>query len=179
MEWNRSDAIDSYEYKFKNGKGKVVEKGTTTSDSLDFKVKNYNVYTFSVRGIQNNVNGKKHYTKWNTIKVFEQSWVKSAKLINSKGVKKLSVKWTKQSGACGYDVYVATKNSAKSYKKVKSAGKNTTSMTLTKFNKKKLSKNTYYVYVISKTKLGNKICKSGKVYTFIVTSKGFTHGYIN
>lgn len=179
VEWNISYAIDSYEYKFKNGKGKVVEKGTTKSTNLSFNVKNYNVYTFSVRGIQNKVNGKKHYTKWNTIKVFEQSWVKSAKLINSKGVKKLSVKWTKQSGACGYDVYVATKNSAKSYKKVKSAGKNTTSMTLTKFNKKKLSKNTYYVYVISKAKSGNKICNSGKVYTFKVTSKGFTHGYIN
>ena len=31
----------------------------------------------------------------------------------------------------------------------------------------------------SKAKLGNKTCNSGKVYTFKVTSKGFTYGYIN
>ena len=169
--WERLTAADEYEYIFKNGKGKKVKSGKTTSCGLSFSVKNNQVFTFQVRPIQKR-DKKTVKGAWNTIKVFEQPWITKGSLKN----KVLSVKWDKQIGAVGYDIYVSTNN--KDYKKVKSVGKSTTSLKIKKFKKKKLTKKKYYVYVVSKTKLDGKVCKSGKVYTFKVDKNGCTDGYI-
>lgn len=174
VEWDKLPAAEKYEYIIKNGKGKKVKSGTCDSYYLGFNVKNNQVYTFQVRAVQK-YNGKTYYSSWNTIKVFEQPWITKAKLEK----KKLKLKWAKQTGATGYDIYVATSNkNAKNYKKVKSVGKNTTSVTLSKFKGKKLTKKNYYVYIVSKTKLNGKTCYSGKVYCFKVNAGGFINGYI-
>lgn len=171
VSWERLYAAGGYEYKWKSPSGKVLKKGTTTSTSMSFKIKNNNVYQFTVRAYQT-VNGKKIYTPWKTIQVFEQPWVKSLSVKKTKkGKKYLSIGWYKQTGATGYDVYVAKKNKRNSYKKVKSVGKKTTKISLSKFNGKKIS-GKYYVYIISKVKDKNGTSKSGVTYIWETGKSG-------
>ena len=65
------------------------------------------------------------------------------KWIRSANRKKITLKWKKIAGACGYKVYISTK-SGKGYKKVKTCGKNSKGCTITKCGKKKLSKKKTY-----------------------------------
>lgn len=176
VSWQRLYGADGYEYKIKNYAGKVKKKGTTTSTSLGFSVKNNNVYQFMVRGYQT-LNGKKYYTSWKTIQVFEQPWVKSVSVkTGTNKVKKLKVSWYKQKGATGYDVYVSKTNKKGSWKKVKSVGKGKTSISISKFKKKKI-KGKYYVYVVSKVKTSSGTSKSGVTYMW--QSGSVSQGYVN
>lgn len=176
VSWDRQYGADGYEYKWKNPSGKVTKKGKTTYTSLSFSIKNNNVYQFMVRPYQI-IDGKTYYGTWKTIQVFEQPWVKSVAVkTNKKSKKYLTISWYKQKGATGYDVYVAKKNNPKNYKKVKSVGKNKTSISITKFNKKNI-KGTYYVYVVSKVKTSSGTSKSGVSYIW-QTGRG-TEGYVN
>lgn len=176
VSWTKLYAADGYEWKWKNSAGKVKKKGTTTSNRLGFDVKNNNVYHFMVRAYQQ-IDGKTTYTPWKTIQVFEQPWVKSVAVKTSKKkVKKLKITWYKQKGATGYDVYVSKTNKTGSYKKVKSVGKGTTSISISKFKKKKI-KGTYYVYVVSKVKTSNGTSKSGVTYMW-QTGSG-SQGYVS
>ena len=175
VSWDRQYGADGYEYKWKNPSGKVTKKGKTTYTSLTFSIKNNNVYQFMVRAYQK-IDGKTYYSSWKTIQVFEQPWVKSVAVkTNKKSKKCLKISWYKQKGATGYDVYVAKKNNPKNYKKVKSVGKNKTSISITKFNKKNI-KGTYYVYVVSKVKTSSGTSKSGVSYIWQTGQS--TEGYI-
>ncbi len=175
VSWERQWGADGYQYKWLNSAGKVKKKGKTTSTRLSFAVKNNNVYQFMVRPYQI-IDGKTYYGTWKTIQVFEQPWVKSVAVkTNKKSKKYLTISWYKQKGATGYDVYVAKKNNPKNYKKVKSVGKNKTSISITKFNKKNI-KGTYYVYVVSKVKTSSGTSKSG--VTYIWQTGQSTEGYI-
>ncbi|MDE7425000.1 MAG: fibronectin type III domain-containing protein [Lachnospiraceae bacterium] len=163
VSWDRQYGADGYEYKWKNPSGKVTKKGKVNYTSLYFSVKNNNVYQFMVRAYQT-IDGKTYYSSWKTIQVFEQPWIKSVAVkTNKKSKKCLKISWYKQKGATGYDVYVSQKKDAKNYKKVKSVGKNKTSISITKFNKKNI-KGTYYVYVVSKVKTSSGTSKSGISY---------------
>lgn len=176
VSWQRQYAADGYEYRWKNSAGKVIKKGKTKDTWLDFSVKNNNVYQLMVRAYQK-INGNTYYTPWKTIRVFEQPWVKSVAVKkNKKSIKQLKISWYKQKGATGYDVYVSKTNKAKSYKKVKSVGKKTTSIAISKFKGKKI-KGTYYVYVVSKVKTSNGISKSGVVYMWKTGQTG--EGYVS
>lgn len=165
ISWEKLDAADGYEYKWISPTGKVLKKGTTTMGSMSFDVKNNNIYQFSLRAYQQ-INGKKTYTPWKTIQVFEQPWVKSVAIKKTKkGKNYLSIAWYKQKGATGYDIYVSKKTEKNSFKKVKSVGKNKASISLSKFKGKKIQ-GTYYVYVVSKSKNANGTSKSGVTYVW-------------
>ena len=171
ISWDKQQAADGYEYRWKNSNGKVIKKGTTKDLSLDFSVNNNNVYQFMVRAYQK-LNAKTYYSSWKTIYVFRQPQVKSVAVKkNKKSVNQLKISWYKQQGATGYDVYVSKNNIRKNFKKVKSVGKKTTSVAINKFKGKKI-KGTYYVYVISKVKTANGTSKSGSNYMW---QTGFTY----
>lgn len=177
MSWENEPAADGFEYIWKSPSGKTIEsEKISQTHYMSFDVKNNNIYKFSLRAYQN-INGKTVYTPWETIQVFEQPWVKRASVTKTKkGKRLLQISWYKQNGASGYDVYVSKKNAEASYKKVKSVGKNKTSITLSKFNGKKI-KGTYYVYIVSKAKDENGISKSGVTYIWQTGSSSI--GYIN
>lgn len=165
MSWDEQSAADGYEYILKDSKGKEVYHDVTTFSKVDLSVKANHVYTFYVRAYKNGV-----YTDYSEILVFEQAWVKAANV--KKG--KLTVSWEKQKGACGYEVYVSTKQN-KGYKKVASTKKN--SVTIKKFNKKKFKKKkTYWIYIVTKVKHNGQINRSGLVYVW-KTGAGSSHSY--
>lgn len=180
--WDRQSAADGYEVVWYNPKGKAVKKETLQKyDSYNTlrKISNANIYTAKVRAFQT-FGGKSYTSNWSEIKVFEQSFIKKGtKLISKGGKKNLKIKWTKQAGATGYDIYVGTSRSKKSFSKVKSVGKNTTSISVSKLKKKSLKKNKYYVYVITKTKHKGKTNKSGLVYCWEVNKNNAYETYVD
>ncbi len=173
--WDEVQAADSYEYIVYNSKGKKLQTGTTTKYGRNFsyskKVSNNMVYKVKVRAISE-IMGTTYTTPWSEYcYCFTQPRVKSVKATNGK----LAIKWDKITGATGYDVYVST-NPKKGYKKVKTVGKNTSSVTVKKVKGKKVKKSkTYYVYVESVKKVGKKKNTSGRLYYW--NSKNTGSGY--
>ncbi|MBR4759365.1 MAG: fibronectin type III domain-containing protein [Lachnospiraceae bacterium] len=152
VEWEQMKAADGYEYMFENEKEtKVLAQGSignTEKPSMKLNVAEGNIYKFSVRAfIQDG--SKKNYTAWSSIWCIAQAQVKS--VVKNKG--KLTIKWKKVKGATGYDVYVSTGPQV-GYKKVKSVGKKTRSVTIKKVGKKKISKKKKW-YVCVMTRKGN------------------------
>ncbi len=149
VEWEQMKAADGYEYMFENEKEtKVLAQGSignTHKPSLKLNIAEGNIYKFSVRAfIQNG--SKKEYSAWRSIWCIAQAQVKS---VVKKGGK-LTIKWKKVKGATGYDVYVSSGPQV-GYKKVKSVGKKTKSVTVKKVGKKKISKKKkWYVCVITR-----------------------------
>lgn len=162
VSWDRQAAADGYNYKVVNSKGKKIASGSTTSNTIFIseKVSNSMVYTVQVRAYID-FNGKKHYGGWSgKCYCFTQPQLKQATVSGNK----LTVKWNKVNGATGYDVYVSLKEKT-GYRKVKSTGKNVFSATITKLGGKAISsKKRYYVYVISKKKVGKRTFTCGKQY---------------
>lgn len=78
------------------------------------------------------------------------------KASGSCGGGKIRMNWSKVTGATGYNVYISTKQDGK-YTKIKSLGKKSRSITITKIGKKKIkSSQTYYVRVVPKLRDGKK-----------------------
>ena len=149
VEWDQMKAADGYEYMFENEKEtKVLAHatiGNTEKPSLKLNVAEGHIYKFSVRAfIQDG--STKNYTAWRSIWCIAQAQVKS--VVKNKG--KLTIKWKKVKGATGYDVYVSSGPQV-GYKKVKSVGKKTKSVTIKKVGKKKISKKKkWYVCVMTR-----------------------------
>ncbi|RDU23783.1 fibronectin type III domain-containing protein [Anaerosacchariphilus polymeriproducens] len=173
VSWNRASGVDGYQVELKNSRGKIVKKLNYNSgyyDSASFSNMKDEIYTVHVRSYTK-LNGKTYYSKWSTIFCFNQPRIKSVKVSG----KKLKVSWGKVGGATGYDVYVSTKKTS-GYKKVKSVGKNTTKATISKLKGKKFSaKKTYYVYVITKKKIGKRTYRSSSLYYW--NNKNSSFGY--
>lgn len=164
--WKKFEGADGYQYivKTSNGKKKAsgIVKYNGNSLSVD-KISNSMVYTVQVRAYVE-INGKKQYGAWSAPGYFfTQPQITKAQVSKNK----LTVKWDKVTGATGYDIYVSTKKES-GYKKVKSVGKNTSFVTITKLAGKSISaKKQYYVYVISKKKVGKTTYTSGMLYYWI------------
>lgn len=158
IKWSRQSAADGYEVVLYDNNGKKVKTNqikTGFAISTSFSKMQRKVYTVKARSYMK-FNGKTYYSSWSSIKCMAQAEVTKAKVSGNK----LQVKWKKTSGATGYVVYAST-NAYKGYKKVKTVGKNTTSVSVSKLSGKKFSsKKTYYVYVVTKSKNNN----SGVVY---------------
>ena len=174
VKWNELDSVSGYEFEVYNGKNKRIAKTTLSGYASGYsqskKVSNAQTYRVRLRAFTN-FGGKKHYSKWSEIHCFTQPRIKSAKVSSGK----LKVNWTKVTGATGYDIYVSTKKKS-GYKKVASVGKNTASRTVSKFNKKKFdAKKTYYVYIVTKKKVGKVTNKSGRLYFW--NTKNTSYGY--
>lgn len=172
VKWDEQTAADGYEYQVIPSKGKKKQTGTVSYESLAVdNISNSVVYAVKVRAYAT-IQGHKYYGKWSDkCYCFTQPRISSAKVSKSK----LTVKWSKVNGATGYDIYVSTK-SLKGYKKVKSVGSNKNSVTITKFKGKKLSdKKKYYVYVVTKKKVGKNTSTSGRLYYW--NTKDTSYGY--
>lgn len=175
--WDEQEGVTGYEYVVKTNKGKVKAQGKKTySGGNSFsvnKISNSVVYTGQVRAYTV-INGQTYYGAWSDVAYFfTQPRVTKAKVSRNK----LTVKWQKVAGATGYDVYVSTKSQS-GYKKVKSVSSKKSSVTLTKFNKKKFSsKKKYYVYVATKKKAKSGTYTSGRLYYWNTKKSGF--GYFN
>ena len=173
VEWEPMEAADSYEYILCNEKGKKLASESTygTSFSYGKKVSNNMIYNVKVRAVSK-ICGQTYYSSWsNPCYCFTQPRVKSVKASNGK----LTIKWQKITGATGYDVHVSTKPKS-GYKKVKSVGKSKSSVTVKKFKGKKIKANKkYYVYVVSKKKVGKTTSTSGRLYYW--NSKNSSSGY--
>lgn len=160
--WDRQPGADGYEWIVYKSNGKKFRTGTaryTPSFSVS-KISNDMVYSAKVRAYAT-INGKKYTGAWSDAAYFfTQPRVTKAKVSGSK----LNVKWKKVSGATGYTVYVSTKPKS-GYKKVKTVGKNTSSVTISKFKGKKFSpKKKYYLYVVTNKKVGKRKYDSGRLY---------------
>lgn len=159
FQWSVVNNADGYQLQTKNAKGKVVSTtnySSTTGSVSPFKKGQF--YSTRVRAFVKVGNGYA-YGPWSNYSYNASN--KSIKWIRSANRKKITLKWKKITGACGYKVYISTK-SGKGYKKVKTCGKNSKGCTITKCGKKKLSKKkTYYVRVEYLRKVGKKKVVSG------------------
>ncbi len=141
----------TYTGKVQKPKVTVTYKGKTLKVNKDYKV-NYGSYK-KVGPAKVKITGIGNYTGTKTVSYnILTKKNKITKLTNGKG-KKLTVKFSKATGAKGYEVSYAT---AKNFKKAKKKTTTKTSLTLTKLKKGK----TYYVRVRSYIKVGKK-----KVYS--------------
>lgn len=168
VEYDKIESCSGYQYTIKNSSGKKVHSGDlgTYSSQLNFSIKNSEeVYTVKIRSYLD-YDGQRYYGEWSdACYCIKQATLTKAKMAK----KKVSIKWKKVKGATGYDIYMSTKKN-KGYKKVKSVSAKTTSATISKLAKKKLSsKKKYYVYVVSKKKVGKKTYKSPVDYYYNVT----------
>lgn len=167
--WDDQSAAE-YEYIVKDNKNKNISKGTSRSNrSSVSKIKNNMVYNVKVRAYVT-INNQKYYGDYSdTAYLFTQPMVDSKKSKLSNG--KLKITWNKVSGVTGYDIYVSNKEKS-GYKKVKSVNSKKSSVTISKFKNKKISKKKkYYVYIVAKKKVGKKTYTSGRHYTFEIKQK--------
>lgn len=165
VRWDKLDSVDGYEYMINTSGGDLVGTGTVKplarpAVSLS-GISNQRIYTVRARAYAD-IGGQRCFGEWSDkIYCFTQPKVKKA-AVSAKN--RLTIRWGKVSGATGYEVYVSTKKKS-GYKKVKTTGKNKTSVTLSEFRGKKISaKKRYYVYVVTKKKVGKTTYRSGKLY---------------
>lgn len=159
FQWSAVNNADGYQLQTKNAKGKVVSTTSyiSTSGSVS-PFKKGQFYSTRVRAYVRVGNGYA-YGPWSNYSYNASN--KSIKWIRARNGKKITLKWKKIVGACGYKVYISTK-SGKGYKKVKTCGKNSKGCTIKKCGKKRLSgKKTYYVRVEYLRKVGKKKVVSG------------------
>ena len=174
--WDEQSAADGYQYRAYNSKGKLKKKGLVEGNSERVQINdivNTQVYNIQVRAYKD-IDGERVYGTWsNKCYCFTQPRITKANVAKNK----LTVKWAKVNGATGYDVYVSTKPD-KGYKKVKTVGKDTKSVTIKKFNGNKIKNNKkYYVYVVTRKKVGDTVHKSGRLYYW--NTKDTNYGYLN
>lgn len=163
VQWDKQTGADGYEYKVTTNSNKKKASGKTNSNSAGLsvnKISNNMIYIVRVRAYTT-LNGRTYYGKWSEkCYCFTQPRITGI----SQSGSKLTIKWGKVKGATGYDVYMSTKKTS-GYKKVKSVGSGTTTVTVSKFKGKKLStKKTYYFYIVTKKKVGKNTNKSGRLY---------------
>ncbi|MBR0398781.1 MAG: hypothetical protein IJI10_11005 [Eubacterium sp.] len=171
--WKRVENATGYKITFRNSKNKVIKTETTKYNPKEpsstlTKVKNNMIYTVVVQAYTT-VNGR---TYWG--EPSDKAYLFTSPEVRSSRVKggKLKVTWAPVAGATGYDIYVST-SAKKGYKKVKTIkGGNKKSATIKKFKKKKFkSGKKYYVYVVTRKKVGGRTYTSGSEYYWRVGQK--------
>lgn len=166
--WTDVNNADGYQYEVKSANGKKTYfRATSTNSSTYVKPFPRGIFVKARVRAYVTVGNKVYYGAWSPYTYHASSKKVTAK--RSSNGKKISLKWKKVSGACGYQVYVSTKSNG-GFKKVKSLSSKKSSYTITKCGKKKLKKGkTYYVQLRYQTKVGkkkvsSKIVNSATVY---------------
>ncbi len=152
FEWNRCKVADGYEVEIYayNGK-KTVIKQSSSSDYLyllNKKLKTAQIYKYRIRAYVNIADNNKSYSSWSayqyTSRILDKATVK-------KSGSKMKVSWKKFKGASSYNVYMATGNTASTFKKMGTTTK--TNLLL----KKNIKKGTdYYIRIVPVYKKGKK-----------------------
>lgn len=171
--WNRVESATGYKLTFRNSKNKIIKEETTRynsskPESMLTKVKNNMIYTVVVQAYTT-LNGRTYWgTPSDRAYLFTSPEVKSSRIKGGK----LKVTWAPVSGATGYDIYVST-SPKKGYKLVKTIkGGNKKTATIKKFKKKKFkNKKKYFVYVVTRKKVGGRTYTSGSEYYWRVGKK--------
>ena len=156
----------TYEIELSDEKGKAIKTYTVNCNNTDFVEKTFkklskDVYGVRIRGCRDG-----EYGEWS-----DRSFVvkqPKAQARNYKGA--IQIKWQKLKGVSGYDIYLSKKQN-RGYKKVASVNAKTTLKTIKKIGKKKLTKGTYYYYVVAKKKIGKKTYKSKISYKLNIKKK--------
>ncbi len=172
--WSRSDQADGYYvYRADKAGGKYTRVGKTTSATLtDKKLKTGKTYYYKVRAYNNyEFEGydRTSYGKYSSAVKGRPQLAKVKKLSLKTGSGKVTVKWSKVSGASGYKIYRSTKKSG-GYKCVKTIKKGSTVKYVNKNLKK--GRNYYYKVRAYRTVDGKKVygaytsVKKVRVYTY-------------
>ena len=172
--WSRSDQADGYYvYRADKAGGKYTRVGKTTSATLtDKKLKIGKTYYYKVRAYNNyEFEGydRTSYGKYSSAVKGRPQLAKVKKLSLKTGSGKVTVKWSKVSGASGYKIYRSTKKSG-GYKCVKTIKKGSTVKYVNKNLKK--GRNYYYKVRAYRTVDGKKVygaytsVKKVRVYTY-------------
>ncbi len=146
-------------FKVKGGKKvKTITSTTTTTSTYRFAKNTPFKYRIRYYTISN---GQKLYGKYSGYRYFTLHKISGKRTYNwSSSNCKIKMKWGKVKGAKNYSVYIS-KRSNGGFKKVKTLGKNKTSITMTKMGKKNLSRFTkYYIKVVANVKVGKKTVKN-------------------
>ncbi len=154
-------------YKVKGGKKVATLSASNGVRTNSMSFSKNTPYKYRVRYYVVN-DGKNTYGEWSGYRYFYRQSVSGKKKWSTASKNaKVTLKWSKVTGATGYTVSVSTSKNGK-YKKVKTLGKNSKGFTITKIGKKKLQKNkSYYIKVEPKLKDGKTSIKNDTtvVYT--------------
>lgn len=161
LAWSESKVAAGYEWEVKSG-SKKVDGGTTKQRSVYSTKLNANkFYRVRVRGyIQ--IGGDNVYGAWSDWK-YVSSQPKKVTYTQSAG--KLSLSWSKVSGATSYTIYMSTKKPSdiREMKKVKTVSKPSCSMK--KFNGKPIDgKKRYYIVIVANKKIDDTTYRSISKY---------------
>ena len=168
VSWTNDSAADGYELEFFNSKGKKIKTvsiGSSYSGTRTYtfnKAPKNSTCSVKMRSYVKLNNGGKAYSEWSKKAYFiSQANMPSKKYDLSKG--KLTLKWSKVTGAKKYVIYAGTSSSK--MKKVATVSSKKTSYTLKKVGGSKINPSTtYYVKIVPQTKLGGKTIKGDHGY---------------
>lgn len=154
---------DGYEVEAVKVKGKVNGKMLSALDARQtngMAISRNVPYKYRVRYYVK-VGPQSYYGEWSAYRYFLVH-----KASGTSGGGKIRMNWSKVAGATGYTVYASTKQDGK-YTKVKSLGKKSRSITITKIGKKKVKSNkVYFVRVVPKIKDGKKTITNDAQITY-------------
>ena len=158
LSWNKplGDAFGvKYQFTLRDQNGKLMLKKSGISnysfmsDFIVTKVSELNIRPYLT------INGRNYFGPWASAKVVPQPIVNIAKTKSFVKDGKLTLTWSKVTGAKTYRIYVSTSKDS-GYRRVKTASGSVTSVTLPTFMGKPYQYNTtYYVKVTTLSELGN------------------------
>ena len=161
--YSGSTEPDGYELKVYNYKGSCFKTMSSTSRYIyNVPMKKGQFNRIRVRAFSNISNGElKVYSDWSDYIYMGVMKGVGGKTTYYSKTKTIKAAWKKLKGVSKYVVYTCTKYDRSDRKKVKTLGKNATSITVKKHGKKTFSRNKlYYVDIVPYTKVSGKQKKS-------------------
>ncbi|MBQ8503182.1 MAG: fibronectin type III domain-containing protein [Clostridia bacterium] len=142
LKWDKFAGATGYcIYQQLGGKWQLLGKTSGLSYTVK-SLKPSTEYKFRIRAYAKD-GSETYYTSYSSTLVTATKTANAPTIALSRGTNKATVSWNKVSGADGYQIYVATGENSKNYKRVASVGAKTTSYTLTG-----LKKNQYYNFKV-------------------------------
>lgn len=159
VSWDCSEgSADGFQWKLVSASNRTVAGGLTARHSHSFTLSAKTIYTLKIRTYAYTDETHMVYSDWKSMKLLRQPTITSFKRQPNNHSLKLS--WNKQQGVSSYDIYIS-KHPNSGFKKVKSVGKQIHTVTLKKYNGKKI-RGTYYAYIVSKS--GNATSQKGVIW---------------
>lgn len=148
--------VDGYQMQFLTANGK--SKKTFTESGKSFRIANFVQGTFYQYRVRTFVNcgSRRAYSAWSGCRYIAIP----KKVTTNKGGTALKFNWSKVSGATKYIVYMSTSENS-GYQKIKTAGANNRSVSLSKFKGKKIQRGKkYYIKIYAQAKVNGKTVKT-------------------
>ena len=156
LSWKKLSGATGYRLYQKIGDKWELLTEIPATDKLTYTVKNLKAsteYKFRVRAYAK-IDGKTYLSKYSNILVTSTELQQTPKIALKRGTSKAIVSWTEVKGADGYEIFMATGENSKNYKKVATVNAKTFS-----FTKTGLTKNQYYNFKVR----GYVKCSDGSV----------------